>query len=95
MASRRPEFNRHLKLVRRYGITQSEWYRLFEAQKFKCAICEKTQPGGKGWHTDHNHKTKRVRGILCTHCNLSIGRYEGDRALYKKFDQYLEKHSDG
>ena len=47
---------------------------LFADQGFRCAACPATTPGSKkGWHLDHNHQTGKVRGILCHHCNVSLG----------------------
>lgn len=64
---------RHLE--RKYGITQDEWQRMFDAQGGVCALCQ--VPGRTGKHgklaVDHCHETGRVRGLLCTPCNVSIG----------------------
>jgi hypothetical protein len=61
----------------RYGITREQWEALFERQGRKCAICPSTSPRAKrGWHTDHDHGTGAVRGILCGPCNRLVGAYE-------------------
>jgi len=64
---------RHLE--RKYGITQSDWDAMLVAQGGVCAICK--IPGRTGKHgklaVDHCHSTGRVRGLLCTPCNISIG----------------------
>lgn len=57
-------------LLNKYGITPEQWTELFNKQNNACAICEtKTS---KSWHTDHNHITGKVRGVLCHICNRII-----------------------
>jgi hypothetical protein len=57
-----------------YGLTVEERDRLFEAQGRCCAICRKVDPGSRGWCVDHDHQTKKVRGILCMQCNTLLGQ---------------------
>jgi hypothetical protein len=65
-----PEKRRSIILKHVYGITLEEWQRLFEAQGSVCACCGTDDPKHKkGWHTDHDHATGKVRGILCRPCN--------------------------
>ena len=50
--------------------------RLYSEQEGKCAICG-TPKSLEEMHLDHDHKTKRLRGFLCTNCNLKLlPRYE-------------------
>lgn len=63
--------NHHLK--KKYGITQAQKDALLAAQDGKCAICATDKPTAIGWATDHDHKTGRVRGILCNRCNGGLG----------------------
>jgi len=60
-------------LVTKYGLTLTEYDALIVAQGGCCAICEK--PSIK-LVVDHNHKTGRVRGLLCGLCNTAIGILE-------------------
>lgn len=57
----------------RYGLLMAEWDALFASQGNACATCESVDPGGQPWQTDHDHKTGRVRGILCMRCNVALG----------------------
>ena len=63
-----------------YGITVDQYAEILAAQGGKCAICETTDPRGPGrkFFIDHHHSTKRVRGLLCCHCNFILG-YARDR----------------
>jgi hypothetical protein len=75
----------HLK--RLYNITIEEWRILFESQSSCCAICKTTE--AKRWHTDHCHKTGKVRGILCHHCNLGLGHFKDNVDVIKSIISYL------
>lgn len=66
---------------KRYGLTVEAWTAMFEAQESRCAVCQTDHPGHKrGWVVDHDHLTGKVRGILCSSCNTTIGRL-GDRFI--------------
>lgn len=62
-------------LARKYGMTQADWDAMYADQGGVCAICK--VPGRVGKHgklaVDHCHATGRVRGLLCSPCNISIG----------------------
>jgi hypothetical protein len=53
----------------------------------KCFICEKKD---KKMCLDHNHKTKKIRGILCDSCNRGIGLLNDDIILLQKAIDYLK-----
>jgi hypothetical protein len=78
--------------VRKYSITETEWDARFIAQGSCCAVCKKLEPESKkGWHTDHNHVTGRVRGILCHWCNTALHKRQTP-AILRGLANYLEKH---
>lgn len=79
----------HLKL--NYGLTIDDWNALFQSQNFQCAICKATEPAGKGWHTDHDHITGIVRGILCLSCNSGLGRFKDNPELLIEAARYVRK----
>jgi len=77
----------------RYGITPEQFEAMAQAQGSKCAICNEP-PRGKSpqtcvLHVDHNHATKKVRGLLCDGCNRSLGCLREDPALFDAAKQYL------
>jgi hypothetical protein len=86
----------HFQLRSRYGIESlEEREALLTAQDNKCAICgTDTCTWGKGfenkWHIDHKHDgTANHRGILCSRCNLVIGKVNDDPDLLEKMAKYL------
>lgn len=82
--------------VREYGLkvnfnlAPGQWDVMFLDQGSKCAICKRTDPVGKHWHTDHCHITGKVRGILCHKCNLMLGHGDDRADLLRSGADYLE-----
>lgn len=63
--------NAHLKHA--YGITLETYQLILLTQGGRCAICGIPKPGGKGtFHVDHDHKTNKIRGLLCHYCNAML-----------------------
>jgi hypothetical protein len=85
---------RWFRIERDYGINREEWEGIFDAQGEVCAICKNDKPGAKhGWHTDHVHETKIVRGILCHQCNTMLGRANDNPENLIKGAEYLFRHA--
>lgn len=79
-----PEKWRRWSLLKKYGITLEQYEALRESQGGGCAICKATIGEAKrkrALFVDHDHKTKRVRGLLCMRCNTAIG-YLRDHPQY-------------
>ena len=89
------EWNRRADLRKYYGpdFTLEKWNEMFMAQGSCCAVCRSPDSGRKTghWCTDHDHKTGRVRGILCTGCNTAIGHAKDDPLRLRLLAEYLEK----
>lgn len=69
---------RRSRLKAKYGLTEEDYARMLETQNDRCAICGKPQIDSKDgrFHVDHDHKTGRVRGLLCDRCNVGLGSFE-------------------
>jgi hypothetical protein len=81
-AKARAKYHKHpdANLLRRYGSTVAERDALFAAQGQVCACCGTDQPGWRrGWHVEHDHTTRVVRGVLCMECNHLLGRLGDNR----------------
>ena len=48
--------------------------------------------GGKPEHVDHDHRTGKVRGILCFNCNQAPGNVRDDVLVLRRLIGYLETH---
>ncbi len=71
-----------------YGITGAEYTVLLEANHGRCWICD-GKSGGKNLAVDHNHKTGRIRGLLCKRCNSVLARMMDDVRLLREAAYYL------
>jgi formate dehydrogenase maturation protein FdhE len=54
----------------KYNLTPEEYAEIITKQGNKCAICGDIP---KKMCIDHDHNTGKVRGMLCSTCNLAIG----------------------
>lgn len=94
---RHPQRARQDNLRLRYGITVDQYGQMFTAQGGVCAICgepETTKGRGNGMKSlavDHNHKTDRIRELLCNKCNSVLGYVKEDEELLLNILSYLKK----
>lgn len=83
---------RHLK--KKYGLTQTDYDALCDKQEHRCAICgaQKADDSGKEWNVDHDHKTGKVRGLLCRRCNGGLGWFRDNPVALRAAADYVEKN---
>lgn len=82
---------RNKMLLKAYGITFQQYLELLEKQNGCCAICKEKPKIGKLLATDHDHKTNKVRGLLCDNCNAGLGWFRDRTELLISAVQYLEQ----
>jgi len=69
-----PEEGRRGKYFRRYGIYLEEYNQMVIKQGGCCAICGVNELELKRHlFVDHDHKTGKIRGLLCQTCNNVLG----------------------
>jgi hypothetical protein len=84
--------NRANQMKRDYGLSPEGYYLLFVYQLGSCAICCKEVDFlGQHTHIDHDHKTGKVRGILCNLCNHLIGESLESPVILRRAIDYLEE----
>lgn len=88
----------HLK--KNYNMTLEDYNKLLDSQNGVCAICMQGE-SVKSHHNDnlkrlavdHSHGShNKIRGLLCSRCNLILGLMKEDSNLFKKMIEYLEIH---
>jgi Recombination endonuclease VII len=86
--------HRKASLKSMYGLTPLGYRQLHSQQGGVCAICGKELPSEwkRGACIDHDHKTKKVRGLLCMHCNHGLGKFQDSISVLGRAADYLAKH---
>ena len=85
--------NRDYSLFYEYGIRESDYNQMFLEQGGRCLGCGKHQSElNHPLHVDHDHKTGKVRGLLCKLCNSAIGNARDNVNILRSLADYLENH---
>ena len=80
-------------ISRAYGIDLVEYNKLLVKQKHSCYICKKHKDTfKKRLCVDHNHKTGKVRGLLCASCNYVLGHSKDSVRILKTMIKYLKEN---
>mgnify|MGYP001559997872 FL=1 len=74
--------------LRRYHLTLDQYHAKLESQDFMCGLCQTAEPQV----IDHNHKTGKVRGLLCRQCNQALGLLKESPQLLSAAKEYVEAH---
>jgi hypothetical protein len=69
-----------------YGLTGEMYLAMIEAQDGRCPICG---GGSAALVVDHDHRTGRVRGLLCGPCNRALGHLQDQPGLCRAAAGYL------
>lgn len=73
----------------KYNMSIDQYNQMLSDQNDGCAICGGVIDGKGG--VDHCHKTGKIRGILCSHCNAAIGHMNDDIDRLSAAIAYLER----
>jgi len=76
----------------KFGIGLKEVSDLLDIQRGCCAICKDSlvYPNStKRYAIDHNHKTGKVRGLLCSDCNTALGKFRDNPDIVYNAFEYL------
>ncbi len=76
--------------ISKYGLSYNEWKELWYAQDGRCVVCDKFFAETKDICVDHDHKTGKVRSLLCKRCNIGIGLFDDDPKLFENVMEYLK-----
>jgi hypothetical protein len=87
----------HDQQLRKQGCLSAQYKLLLEAQDGRCAICGALQGHRSRYGTvcrlavDHDHKTGKIRGLLCNNCNRGLGRLKDSIENLEAALRYLKR----
>jgi len=81
----------------KFGLSKNDWLEILSAQRGLCLVCEvplTTEAPRKETSAclDHDHRTNKVRGLLCARCNQGIGLLQDSSAIVLRAAEYLKTH---
>jgi hypothetical protein len=81
----------------KFGISWEEYLGLFSKQHGSCAICKtplelygSMADRYKIAHVDHCHSSGKVRGLLCSKCNVGLGAFKDNQTALRNAADYLD-----
>jgi len=84
------ELRKKSNLKIKYNLSIEQYNEKLKQQNYCCDICNRHMSEFKtSFHVDHNHKTKKVRSLLCASCNTKLSVVEN---RLEEMTKYLNKH---
>jgi len=77
---------------RQTGWTDEQYQEALKFQRGCCAICSDWY--GETLCADHCHKTKARRALLCSACNLGLGKFKDNAGLLEEAARYVRSFED-
>lgn len=99
----KPSLYEYGSVFRELELSLDEYSKLYlrklEEQNNLCIICNKPETQidkrsnkFKRLAIDHCHKTKKIRGLLCSSCNHGVGCFQDSIILIQQAINYLDKY---
>lgn len=94
------ERQRKSEIWKDYKLSWANYINLYENQEGKCNLClvelyiVSQGPSfvkSKMACVDHDHKTGKIRGLLCADCNKGLGNFKDNIISLRNAIEYLEK----
>lgn len=73
-----------------YGLLPGQYEQMLAAQGGVCAVCKEVCRTGRGLSVDHNHATKKIRGLLCHSCNCALGLAKDRSGILRALADYVD-----
>lgn len=79
------KYQKEWNLKFHYGLSVQKFNDMVKEQNGKCLICNEE----KRLCIDHDHKTGKVRGLICHRCNTLLVVFD-NRGLFNRMIKYME-----
>lgn len=94
-----PDSNTISQLLYFYKLDRVAYLSLLLSQNFCCGMCRLPLRGMKKTNVDHDHSCcpgrqscgECVRGVICTNCNILLGRYDSNPKSFDQMFEYLDR----
>ena len=83
---------RKSRLKLKYGLSPEAYDEMLLKQSGVCAICR--SKCRRLLSVDHNHRTGKIRKLLCLRCNVGIGQFRDNPELVLACFDYLMEHQE-
>ncbi len=75
--------------LRKYGWEEEQFLQQLQRQNYSCYGCLKSLTVESA-RIDHDHKRGHVRGLLCDHCNWTLGHAKDNPATLRRLMAFLD-----
>lgn len=93
---KRKDYKKWRQIKKEYNLNKEDYLELLSKQQGRCLICnvELFLDKKHQINVDHDHKTGKIRGLLCNDCNRGLGWFHDDITILYNAIKYLE-HAQG
>jgi hypothetical protein len=77
--------------LKQYGISSEQHMEMIKRADEACEICAFKPSDPLKLNIDHDHKTGRVRGVLCGRCNSGLGQFLDNEDRLMSAIKYLRR----
>jgi hypothetical protein len=89
-----PDYDRRIKLNKNFGLSLEKYNEMLHDQGYKCKVCGIAASDlNTNLCVDHNHSTKKVRGLLCSNCNTGLGMFKDNPTFLFLAATYLNENN--
>lgn len=82
-------------LLKKWGLTVEQYIEMHTTQRGRCG-----NPGchivlnlqSRSTHIDHDHKTGKIRSLLCSSCNTALGMMKESKTAISGLLDYIDKY---